>query len=428
MTNDFSWTSRSPNNQGFTGTSSDDGWSGFMNSLNIGGRDDDSRPTRTYSWTITFNNYGRQRFDTAVDDTGDVFINGAYQFSMGGFNGQTSRTTPGFFAPGTYTISATSVNSGGGPWGIALDWTGFIPPPPATINSFSANPNPQTSNGGTPLYSTTLFWNSTNGVSATITSSAGESFNVSPSGSLNITNLPQSTAGSNSPATRTYTLTVRNIGNQTATSTITVSAYNDNTPSSLTTNGQAVAFSGSKPLTALEPNTTYYTRIFISGVDMNVIASPAGSGITVGTNTSNWTSGNKLVTLTQPLYVRWTSMPFNTSTTPGGTNGDGLVIGQTNSKTITCSVGSRSISFTATTRAPVIEEVFNLESINTNNNSPFPDIDTISDTPTPSTFQYAQTGEITANDIEIDNEIKTNSPDAQVQINNTGVWRDMRQI
>ena len=299
---------------------------------------------------------------------------------------------------------------------------------PPVISQFFASPNPQTSSNGIRNYSTTLFWSVSNATSLTLISSAGESWNVSGTTFRSITNLPQSTAGSNSPARRTYTLIASNPDRPATSASIQVAVYNDNTPSSLTTNGQAVAPGGSKPFTALEPNTTYYTRVFIAGVDMPVIASPAGAGISVGTNTSNWTSGNKLVRLSQPLYVRWTSMPFNTSTTPGGTNGDGLVVGQTNSKTITCSVGSRSISFTATTRAPVIEEVFNLEGINTNNNSPFPDIDTISDTPTPSAFQYAQTGEITANDIEIDNEIKTDSPDAQVQINNTGVWRDMRQI
>ncbi|MFZ9728179.1 MAG: hypothetical protein ACO3CD_04125, partial [Candidatus Nanopelagicaceae bacterium] len=219
-----------------------------MNTYNIGGTEPGTFNTvRTYSWTITFQNYGRQVFDTAVDDSGDFYINGAYQFSMGPFNSQTSRTTPGYFAPGTYTISATSLNSGAGPYGVALDWTGYVPPPKPSISNFYATPNPQTSGTGSRSYSTALTWSSSGlGItSATITSSAGESWSVGSSGTLNITNLPQSTAGSNSPATRTYYLSVCNNAGCTNANPVTVSVYNDNFPS----NSWTTSFSNLNPST-----------------------------------------------------------------------------------------------------------------------------------------------------------------------------------
>ena len=65
MTQDSSFTSRSPNNQGFNGSFYEPNWSSFMNNYNIGGRDaggSGNGTNRTFSWTITFSNYGRQRF------------------------------------------------------------------------------------------------------------------------------------------------------------------------------------------------------------------------------------------------------------------------------------------------------------------------------------------------------------------------------
>ena len=406
MTNDFSWTSRSTGGP----QHNEPAWSGFMNSLNIGGNEPGTfNITRTYSWTITFNNYGRQRFDTAVDDYGDVFINGAYQFRMGGFNGQSSRTTPGYFAPGTYTISATSVNSGAGPYGVALDWTGFEPPPRPSISSFYASPNPQNSSNGIRQYSTTLIWASSGlGItSATITSSAGESWNVGSSGNLNINNLPQSTAGSNSPASRTYYLQVCNAGGCTNASPVTVNVRNDNFPS----NGWSTSFSN------LEPSTTQTLTLgTLSGVDMPTTISTSGSGNFVGNGGSF--SGSRNFNNGETVQLRTTSLPFNTSLSGVSST---ATFGKTNSKTVTVSTPSGSFNVTVTTRAPRIKEDFNYaDSIN---KYPFEDIDLITNTP----VEYVLSAQETVNNIEIPMEIKVDKPDAQVSINN-GTWKNVRAI
>ena len=405
MTNDFSWTSRSTGGP----QHNDPNWSSFMNTYNIGGSEPGVyNTTRQYNWTITFNNYGKQKFWTAVDDYGDVRINGAFQFNMGGFGGQSSRTTPGYFSPGTYTISATSVNSGAGPYGVALDWYGYDPPPPPSINSFSASPNPQNSGNAIPQYSTTLSWNSSSigSSSATISSSAGETFNVASSGSLNINNLPQSNANGTSPATRSYTLTVSNNGGSSS-SNITVSARNDNTP----TNTWTTSFIN------LEPNTQTTVNIgTLSGVDMPTTISTSGDNNFVGLNNSfggsvNFSNG-------QTVQLRTTTLPFNTDMT-GVSSTD--TFGNTNTKVVSVSTPSGNIFVSFQTRAPRVQEDFDYsDNLNT---FPYEDIDLVTNNP----LEFSVSAKIDVDDIEIPQEIKTNDPDVQVSIN-SGEWQNIREI
>ena len=407
MTNDFSWTSRSTGGPQYY----EPNWSGFMNAYNIGGSEPGTyNVTRTYSWTITFNNYGRQKFWTAVDDYGYVYINGAYQFQMGGFGGQSSRTTPGYFSPGTYTISATSVNSGGGPYGVALDWYGYDPPPAPSITSFYANPNPQNSVSGTPLYSTTLNWN-TSGVgisNVTITSSIGESWNVGTSGTLNITNLPQSNADGTSPAQRTYYISATN-GGGTRSSNTTVSVRNDNTP----TNSWTTSFIN------LEPNTQTTVDIgTLSGVDMPTTISTSGVGNFVGLNNSF--SGSRDFSNGQTVRVRITSAPFNTDVSGLPPN---ATFGKTNDKVVPITTPTGTFNVTFQTRAPQIAEGFDFEGNDTPNTFPDPDIDLITNNP----FEYVITNQVDIDNIEISQEIKADDPDIQVSINN-GTWQNVREI
>lgn len=291
----------------------------------------------------------------------------------------------------------------------------FVPIP--TINSFTASPNPQTSTGGTPIYTTVLTWTTTNGSggSATITSNAGETWNVSSlGGNLNITNLPQSTTGTLSPATRTYTLTVANELNESVTSNITVSAYNDNTPNTptiptTTTTGVS--------LNSLEPNTSYQIVLNnITGIDMQTLVTAISAGLDTSTNASSWSS-SLLITNNQSVYFRFTSQAFNTDPS-----------GLTNSRTYSFSIGSYTGSFTATTRAPDVNETFDFG--DNAGNFPYPDIDQISNTPT----QYLNSPTtVTIDDTEIPIEIKTNDSNAEIRIKPLGAqtfgsWQSTRQI
>jgi len=276
---------------------------------------------------------------------------------------------------------------------------------PVTIYSFFASPNPQNSSDGTPSYSTTLYWSSVNGTSASITSSAGEYYNVGTSGNKTINNLPQSTAGSNSPVSRSYNLTVSN-PNSSKSSGTSVSARNDNTSS----NGWTTSF------TNLNPSTLYTLSIgTLSGVDMpTTISTTAGNFVGNGGSFS----GSKNFTNGQAIQLRTTTLPFNTSMSGVASN---ATYGNTNSKTVTVSYPGGSVDITITTKAPVVKETFNYA--DNVGKFPYEDIDLVSNNP----LEFTASAQITADDIEIAQEVKLDKPDAQVSINN-GTWQNVRAI
>jgi len=286
----------------------------------------------------------------------------------------------------------------------------FVPIP--VINSFSASPNPQISPNGTPQYTTTLTWSTTNGSggSATITSSAGETWNVSSlGGNLNITNLPQSSVGTNSPATRTYTLVVKNELNESVSTTITVSSYNDNIPNDYTVPSKIDQ----------EPNTTIIWSFGpITGIDMGT-TSTVSSGVEISLNGNNWTN-SLLVSSGQSLLLRTTTLPFNTSP-----------LALTNTKSLYVDIGPLRKYFSVITRAPNLEELFDFGDAMTA--FPFPDIDQVTNTPT----QYITSpSTIVVDNVELSNpygtEMLTDNSETQVRIKTAGTstfgsWKYLRQ-
>ena len=308
----------------------------------------------------------------------------------------------------TLTETYCGIPSGLGGVGDEECVTIIVIPPPPVITSFFANPNPQNSLGGTPLYSTQLIWDSEGygDITGTITSSAGESFTVGASGTLNITNLPQSDAPSISPASRSYFLTLSNSGGS-DTDNITVSARNDNTPSN----------SWNTSFLNLDPNTTVTVIIgTISGVDMLTDISTSESTSFIGfagafSSTRSFSNG-------QTVQLKTVTLPFNTDTSglpPGST------VGKTNTKTVVVETENGPINITFTTKAPTIKEDFDLGS--TINKYPYEDIDLIANLPT----EFTTTGQIPMDQIEIDQEIKVDDPDAQISIN-SGEWQNVREI
>lgn len=286
----------------------------------------------------------------------------------------------------------------------------FVPVP--VINTFTASPNPQNSSGGSPLYTTTLTWTTTNGSggSATITSGSGETWNVSSlGGNLNITNLPQSTTGTTSPATRTYTLTVKNEINESVTSTITVSAYNDNVCNDYTVESQLNK----------EPNTTYQWTVGpISGIDMPTYVQ-ASSGCELSLTATSW-SNNIFITNNQSFFVRSTTLAFNTDP-------NGLV----NTKNLYIDIGPVRRYFDVQTRAPNINEIFDYGDSTTV--FPYPDIDQISNSPTP---YITSPTTLTVDNVELatpeGTEMVSNNSETQVRIktfgnSSFGSWVYLRQ-
>jgi hypothetical protein len=282
------------------------------------------------------------------------------------------------------------------------------------LTSFSAFPNPQTSGSdGIPNYNTTLSWSISATTSVRINGSVVQSFGspTTVTSSTNRTDLPQSTAGSNSPATKTYTITSSHPtvgGPLTLSSSVTVEVYNDNTPNNFSLPNQ----------NNVNPNTAITVSSTISGIDM-VTSVNGGPGVQVSTNGSSFSS-NTTITNNQTVYAKVTSLGFNQS--PNGL---------TNSADFYVDVGTLRRFFTVTTRAPDVNETFNLP--DEVDRVPYPDIDTIDE---PSE-EYIVSNTLSVDDIELINpsgvEIRTNNGNTQVRIKRQGAssfsgWTDVRQI
>lgn len=309
-------------------------------------------------------------------------------------------TAGGYYGGGGGGGNGTLSGTGSGANGAVRIYFEYDPP---TIFSFTATPNPQGSFAGIPQYSVTLNWTTQGATSFEITSNAGE-FYTTTGTSIDVSGLPQSVAGSNSPAQRTYTL--KAIGpDDSTTQDLLVNIYNDNTP----TTAWTTSFSN------LEPNTSVDLPLgTLAGVDMPTTISAAGAGNFVGTGGSF--SGTKNFANGQGVFLRTTTLPFNTDT-----SGQTGIYGKPNSKTVTVTTPSGSFNVTVSTRAPRISEDFDYADVN--NKYPFEDIDLITNNP----LEYVTSTQITADDIEIAQEIKLDDPDAEVSINN-GTWQNVREI
>ena len=253
-------------------------------------------------------------------------------------------------------------------------------------------------------------------------------YDANGNGSVDLDTGLTSEAGVTSPAQKTLYLVARqtragqpNVGTSVS---ATANVRNDNNPTSVVNQDNTQTVDGTE-LSALEPDEVYSIRYRPTGVDMN-------TRVTAGTDTevslNNSTFGNTRLTTTatnNEFYVRFTSPEFNTSRTPGGTDSNGKVIGQTNSKNISFTCGTDTVTVTVTTRAPVIQEDFNYEGQPLSPNAyPDPDIDTLE----PDVNQpYIFSNTVISDDAEIGVEIKTDDPDTQVSVNSGG-YQDMREI
>ena len=339
---------------------------------------------------------------------------GASQGFPGGRNGGSWGGGGG----GTATGSNSTTGSGG-PGRGRIEW--FFAPP--IINSFTAGDNFNTD--GNPDANVTLSWNVS--LASEIDILIGGTVvvnNVQPVGSTTYNTGLQSVAGSNSPASVTFTLRARGFdGTTTVTTTDTSQVTNDNTPNNFYVPN----------LTDVEPNTLYSfiprdvsTNGNVSGMDMNHFVS-GGPGVEVSVNGgSNWSTGSLLNTSggTAGIRARVTSEPFNPDFT-----------GQpVTSSNYSLTIGTVTRTFSITTRAPDVEETFNIPDYD--DYVPNPDIDTIPDVdPAPENQSnlFIVSDPLDVDDIEIDLPIRTDDPNVQVRIRKNGEatfgpWQDITQI
>jgi hypothetical protein len=287
-------------------------------------------------------------------------------------------------------VNFGQLDSGNGGISILYDlWT-------PTINSFDISPDPQNSSGGVPSSTVTISWSVSNANSITITDLG----TVNSSGSATINTGLQSVVGSNSPATKIYTLTAC-AGSVCDTATVTAQVYNDNTPSIFKIPDQL--------------NKNPNTELTISNLQITEIDMPTfvicGPGVTVETISGSYTT-QRLVNNSQSLSFKVTTEPFNTDE-------NGLV----NEKNCYVTIGTVTYNFLVQTRAPNVLELFDFG--DNQFSVPYPKIDTTDFTPSP----YLKSPTIieeSLNDWEIELEnpygvqIKSNNSNLQVNVKRQG--------
>jgi len=334
---DFNWTTRSAQQNGDVGPQGSDPnnqWTTFLTNNNIGGQEPEGNTVnRSYEWEINFNNTGKQTFNTAVDDDADVYIDGVLQFSLDTYNSDTVFTTPGSITAGQHTLRIDHVNTGG-PYGVAMDWTGYVVPGPPTVTLVSDDADNTINRGDTVKLT----------YSATIPASGdpitSTTFTATEVGSTTATN-PIATVGNSgdyspSPAvSTTYKFTATN-ANGTAEATITITVVLLVPTASLTSNDPqgddtfVVGDSQSGDPTILTWSGGGYD---ITGYSMTGVANPGSSGSTsvspdvsttytyTVTNAAGSTSATKTIT----VYNR----PVITLTAPTSTISRGAGIALT---------------------------------------------------------------------------------------------------
>lgn len=269
---------------------------------------------------------------------------------------------------------------------ISIEYTLANP----TIDSFSSS----TAVGST---NTTLTWSTSNANSISINQGVGAVSGTS----ITVDTGLQSVVGSSSPATKTYTLTAC-FDSICVTRDVTAYVYNDQTPTDFTISN----LSGREPN---EENIIVFDGT-ISGIDMPIQISSIQGNCGFSVDNGSFVAEPIAVTNNQNLRIRTNALAFNTSPT-----------GETNAKTCQIQVGTVQKYFTVTTRAPDVNETFDIA--DKINEWPFPKIDTTSNTPS----DHIETPNTSVDDIDVSVEVKSNNPNVQVRIND-GSWQDVRQL
>lgn len=307
VTEDFDWTTRSPqidNIIGSQGSDPNNQWTTFLTNTNVGGYEPEGTTvTRSIEWKVDFNNTGRQIFNTAVDDDADVYIDNVFQFSLNTYNANNSLTTADIISAGEHTIRIEHVNNGG-PYGVAMDWTGYIPPVPPTV-SLTATDYSTPPNNITSIYK---------GQSLRLTYSAtGESItsNTFTATANGVVTNPLPSVGNSGvyfPAptvTTTYTYTATNPYG-TSTTSVTVTVLNDLPVVSLTSNdanntilrGESVILTWSATANVAISSTTM-TGVANPGLNGSVTVSPTTTTTYTftATNSTGTSTANRTITV-----------------------------------------------------------------------------------------------------------------------------------
>ena len=301
---------------------------------------------------------------------------------------------------------------------IEVEWEEITP----EISTWKSDPENQYSVLGTPMYSHTLEWSGKDYDWAgykkveidgqAVTRAYTETTNTT---SIDIDNLSQTNADTNSPRKTKWLLTLCIGGKdgQCVDKKITVKHKNDNKPSNTWTT----------KFTGLEPNTTVIKKIgTLDGVDMPTIITTDTNGVTFSQYSTD-IGGDFDVSYTfengNNVYIRATTANWNTDVSGLSSTDE---YGKTNSIFLNVQPGGKTaFNVEFETKAPKIKETFNYG--NVTGKYPHPDIDLINNSPS----NEMVTNEVTINDLDIPRPFRSSNNKIKISINN-GNWKNVENL
>lgn len=363
---DSSWSTRSPRfdtaSAYASATGNDGNFSTFLRDYGI----DDGG---TYTFDIKFSNSGKQKFKTSADGDAYFYIDGVYEFTLSSESTAPITTTNRLYEKDkVYRITIVANNTDRGPSAVAAQWTGYEYAY-VTINLFESNNFTEPGGSLVPTSKINLSWDIENAKQILIDNNVGDVTTVS---SKLVETYLQSTFPSNSPATKSYTITaIGYVPTDIQTQTISVEVRNDNEfeyfqqgeskfyeiPSFLDIDGD-------------EEETRLLGNIF--GIDMQTsISSPNGDFTISIQNDPSFFSTSTTVNPGDQIYIKFSPPSFSTNE-----------FGEPNIKQYVIDIGPIRKTFNVGRRDPSIRAV-DFNAVDAIDAFPNPDIDTEDDiTPT----------------------------------------------
>ena len=305
---------------------------------------------------------------------------------------------------------------------VTVSWRERTP----EIDEFYADPEDQFSLLGTPKYDVDLYWSGKDYDWAGIRKikkdgniiSPERSFDEITSSPVAIDDLTQSNAdgGSGNISPRSFKWQLKLcIGGENGvcvTQGLTVKIKNDNKA----TTDWTKTFDDLEPLETVEKKMGKF-----EGIDMPTIVKSGDSGVQFSNFKSFGYDNPKLMPVNSDLYIRTTTLDWNTDLTGIGVNAE---YGKKNVKTVSVEIGGKSpIDVKFKTKAPKIKETFDYS--DQEGRYPEPDIDLIDNDQL--IKDYIETNIQKVDDIDIPMQFKSSNPNIQISVNN-GNWKYVKNL
>lgn len=343
-------------------TGSDANWSQFLLDYGIAGN-------RTYTYDVIFSNSGKQKFKTSANGVAYFYIDGVYEFTLSSQSTAPTTTTNRLYEKDKiYRIEIIANDTDRGNVGVAAQWVGYEYEY-VNINSFTYTTFVETGGSRIPTSKVNLSWDIENAKQIIIDNNVGDVTTVS---SKLIETYLQSTYPSNSPATKTYTITaIGYVPTDIKTDTVEVSIKNDNEFEYFEQgNSKFYEIPSFLDIDSDEDQVRFLGSIY--GIDMPTSITAINGDFTISiANDPAFFSTSTTVNPGDSVYIKFSPPPFSTNE-----------FGEPNIKQYVIDIGPIRKTFNVGRKNPSIRAV-DFDAVDAIDAFPYPDIDTEDDiTPT----------------------------------------------